>query len=389
MDQSRLYYQAPYVKSFMSTVTGCAPSGRETWLVTLNQTGFYPEGGGQPWDTGTLNGARVVAVHEKNGEVIHEVESPFEEGTFAEGVIDWQRRFDHMQNHTGEHILSGLVHAAYGYDNVGFHMSADEVTVDFNGPLTMDQILEIEARANQLVWENVPVEESFFEGEELAHQEYRSKKELAGPVRLITIPGGDVCACCGTHVARTGEIGLIKVTWMINYKGGVRLGMVCGRWALENYKNRVIRDTRIGNLLSAKQDEIDGAVERMLTESQGKDQQIGALWRRLFEQKTAAFPEKDEPLCLFEEEASPVRLRQYCTMLWEGKKGSVVLVCSGEEGNYSYALGSETHDCRAIAKALNSALNGRGGGSVQMAQGTFRADEASVRRAFLQVTGEV
>lgn len=176
MDKSRLYYQLPYVKSFMCTVEECRPGKDGTWMVALNQTGFYPEGGGQPSDTGTLDGVLVRYVCEKDGKVWHQVEAPLEPGRLAEGVIDWERRYDHMQHHTGEHILSGLIHRRYGYDNVGFHMGKDEVTIDFNGLLTMEQLEELEDMANGVVWDNVPVEEHFPTPQQLEALDYRSKK---------------------------------------------------------------------------------------------------------------------------------------------------------------------------------------------------------------------
>ena len=229
MDKSRLYYQTPYVKSFMCTVERCEASGKGTWLAVLNQTGFYPEGGGQPSDTGTLNQVPVLSVHEQGEEILHELASPLEPGTLAEGVIDWQKRYDNMQQHTGEHILSGLVHRRYGYDNVGFHMGAGEVTVDFNGIMTAEELDGLEDAANQVVYDNVPVHTLYPSKEELPSIDYRSKKELSGQVRIIEIPGGDVCACCGTHVENTGEVGIIKIRGMIHYKGGVRISMLCGR----------------------------------------------------------------------------------------------------------------------------------------------------------------
>ena len=239
MDKSRLYYQTPYVKSFMCTVERCEASGKGTWLAVLNQTGFYPEGGGQPSDTGTLNQVPVLSVHEKGEEILHELASPLEPGTLAEGIIDWQKRYDNMQQHTGEHILSGLVHRFYGYENVGFHMGAEEVTVDFNGMITADGLDRLEDAANQIVYDNVPVHTLYPAKEELASIDYRSKKELSGQVRIIEIPGGDVCACCGTHVENTGEVGIIKIRGMIHYKGGVRISMLCGRRALLDYRNRL------------------------------------------------------------------------------------------------------------------------------------------------------
>ena len=218
----------------------------------MNQTAFYPEGGGQPSDTGTLNGVKVLHVCEKGEEIIHELEAPLEEGTLAEGIIDWQKRYDNMQQHTGEHIFSGLVHKHFGYDNVGFHMGTDEVTVDFNGIITQEQLDALEDEANQLIYDNVSVHVFYPSKEELEQLDYRSKKELTGVVRIVEIPGGDICACCGTHVETTGEVGIIKLRTMINYKGGVRISMLCGRRALIDYRERLKDEIRISNLLSAK-----------------------------------------------------------------------------------------------------------------------------------------
>ncbi len=389
MDKTRLYYQFPYVKSFMCTVEECKEGPDGTWLLALNQTGFYPEGGGQPSDTGTLGGVAILSVREKDGVVWHQAAAPIEPGSLVEGIIDWQKRYDNMQHHTGEHIFSGLIHRRYGYDNVGFHMGTDEVTVDFNGLLTAEQVEEIEDLANQVVYADVPVEERFPSAEELAGLDYRSKKELSGEVRIIDIPGGDTCACCGTHVSTTGEVGIIKVTGMIHYKGGVRISMLCGRRALADYRRRIAACTRISNLLSAKPEAIGDAVEKLKADSQEKDMVIGGLYQQVFALKTAARPDSDEPLLCFEEGLAPIRLRQLCTLLYEQNKGSVVLVCSGSEDEYSYALGSSRADMRALSKALNGSLLGRGGGSALMAQGTFKAGEAQIRDAFLSEAGKL
>ena len=388
MDKSRLYYQIPYVKSFMCTVEHCEESGKGTWLVTLNQTGFYPEGGGQPYDTGTLNGISVVSVHEKGEQVIHELAQPIEEGTLAEGIIDWQRRYDNMQLHTGEHILSGLVHKHFGYDNVGFHMGAEEVTVDFNGIIEPEDLDWLEDEANQLVYANVPVKVLYPSEEELRTMEYRSKKELSGLVRIVNVLGADVCACCGTHVENTGEVGIIKIRSMIHYKGGVRLSMLCGRRALLDYRDRLKDEARISNLLSAKLVQVPDAVEKLKSDSQDKDYLIGKLGSSLLALKAGQFPESTEPLIVFEEDLTPIQVRQYATLLYEQNKAGVAAVCSGNDrdSEYHYALGSSRMDMRALSKAMNSRLSGRGGGSSLMAQGTFRAAREAIEAAFLEET---
>ena len=387
MDKSRLYYHIPYVKSFMCTVEHCEESGKGTWLVTLNQTGFYPEGGGQPYDTGTLNGISVVSVHEKGEQVIHELAQPIEEGTLAEGIIDWQRRYDNML-HTGEHILSGLVHKHFGYDNVGFHMGAEEVTVDFNGIIEPEDLDWLEDEANQLVYANVPVTVLYPSEDELRTMEYRSKKELSGLVRIVEVPGADVCACCGTHVENTGEVGIIKIRSMIHYKGGVRLSMLCGRRALLDYRDRLKDEARISNLLSAKLVQVPDAVEKLKSDSQDKDYLIGKLGSSLLALKAGQFPESTEPLIVFEEDLTPIQVRQYATLLYEQNKAGVAAVCSGNDrdSEYHYALGSSRMDMRALSKAMNSRLSGRGGGSSLMAQGTFRAAREAIEAAFLEET---
>ena len=386
----KLYYEDVYKKEFTAKVLECR-QGKKGYEVILDQTAFYPEGGGQPSDTGALNGVKVLHVSEKGEEIIHELEAPLEEGVLAEGVIDWQKRYDNMQQHTGEHIFSGLVHKHFGYDKVGFHMGTDEVPVDFNCVLTQEQLDELEDEANQLIYDNVPVKVFYPSKEELEELDYRSKKELTGLVRIVEIPGGDICACCGTHVETTGEVGLIKLRTMINYKGGVRISMLCGRRALMDYRERLKDEIRISNLLSAKLALVPDAVEKMKNESQEKDLALGRLWQQLLEKKAESYPESTEVLAVFEEGLSPVQLRQLATMLYEKGKGKIVGVFSGNEDEqvYQYALGSSQADMRKLSKAMNGALNGRGGGSNLMAQGTFKAAESAIRETLMQEAGNL
>ena len=329
-----------------------------------------------------------MSVHEKGEQVIHELAQPIEEGTLAEGIIDWQRRYDNMQLHTGEHILSGLVHKHFGYDNVGFHMGAEEVTVDFNGIIEPEDLDWLEDEANQLVYANVPVKVLYPSEEELRTMEYRSKKELSGLVRIVEVPGADVCACCGTHVENTGEVGIIKIRSMIHYKGGVRLSMLCGRRALLDYRDRLKDEARISNLLSAKLVQVPDAVEKLKNDSQDKDYLIGKLGSSLLALKAGQFPESAEPLIVFEEDLAPIQVRQYATLLYEQNKAGVAAVCSGNDrdSEYHYALGSSRMDMRALSKAMNSRLSGRGGGSSLMAQGTFRAAREAIEAAFQEET---
>ena len=233
----KLYEEDAYLREFEAEVTGCVPA-EGGWLVTLDRTAFYPEGGGQPADTGTLGGARVLDVHEQEGEILHTTDAPLPVGDRTAGAIDWEARFSRMQQHTGEHIVSGVIHRLFGLDNVGFHMGRDAVTIDLNGELTADDLTRVERLANEAVWENLPVGVEYPAPEALAALDYRSKKELTGRVRIVTVPGSDVCACCGTHVRRTGEIGVIKLLTSQRYKGGVRVWLLCGDRALTDYNEK-------------------------------------------------------------------------------------------------------------------------------------------------------
>ena len=390
MDRTRLYYQLPYVKTFMGVVETCEPSDKGDWVVTLNRTGFYPEGGGQPSDTGTLGQVPVLYVWEKGDQVSHRVAGPLQTGQLVEGVIDWQRRYDHMQHHTGEHILSGLIHGKYGYDNVGFHMGEQAVTIDFNGVLTWDQLEELEDEANRIVWANVPVQEAFPSPEKRNEMDYRSKKELTGDVRIITIPGADVCACCGTHVENTGEVGMIKVTGMIHYKGGVRISILCGRKAVLDYRRRVHQDGKISSLLSAKENQLSEAVERLKEENAGLQGRLAQLRREYFQMKTESLPKKSGPLALAQDGLDPAALRQLATMLFRQGRGDTVLVISenGQTGSFFYVIGSDKQDVRPLGKELNRILNGRGGGSAQMVQGTFEKNAEEIIKEFMQEAGK-
>ena len=207
METEKLFYQDAYLCETTAKVLECR-QGKHGYEIVLDKTCFYPEGGGQPGDRGTINGIPVTDTHEKDGLVLHYTKEPIEVGTEVTAVIDWNRRFDLTQQHSGEHMVSGVIHRIYGYDNVGFHMGADMVTIDFSGELTEQQLREVEQEVNERIWLDSPVKCWYPTSEELKEIPYRSKKELAGRVRIVEFPDADICACCGTHVAHTGEIGL-------------------------------------------------------------------------------------------------------------------------------------------------------------------------------------
>lgn len=380
----KLYYQFPYIKEFNAQVTACT-KGKKGYEIQLDRTGFYPEGGGQPSDTGMLGSSKVLEVYEQGELIIHVTDLPLEQGETVAGTIDWDMRFSNMQQHSGEHIVSGLIHARYGFDNVGFHMGHEEMTIDLNGVLTWDQLMEIEREANTIVYQNLPVSATYPQPQELEALEYRSKKELTGQVRIVEVPGADRCACCGTHVERTGEIGLIKFLSMIHYKGGVRISMLCGAKAMEDYRRKTEQTLRLSTLLSAKPETICEAVERLKAENAKKDGELTRISREWLELKAERVNPDGGLLLVFEEGLTPVVVRQFCDLLLKQKKTGAAAVCSGnDQDGYNYCAGSLTGGMRAAGKRLNEVLNGRGGGSEQMIQGSFKAGRTAIETAFRQ-----
>ena len=370
---NKLYYDSAYIKEFEAQVLSCQ-EGKKGWEITLSATAFYPEGGGQPADTGLLGNVRVTDVHEKDGQVVHYTDGPLPVGEMVRGVIDWDRRFQHMQEHSGEHLVSGLIHQRFGYDNVGFHMGTDEVTIDFNGVLEWEDLMAIEEKANGMIWENLEISAVYPEKDELDAMEYRSKKELTGAVRIVSIPGGDVCACCGTHVERTGEIGLVKFLSMIHYKGGVRISLLCGKRAVEDYERKRDQVQKISVLLSARPGEIARAVEKLKEDEAKLQEKLVAAYDKLIASEVRDIKEGDGDIFILEPDFEAIQLRHLVNRLLEEKKGRTVLALGGAaEGSFLYVLGSREGDMRRLSRELNGLLNGRGGGSAQMAQGTFFA----------------
>ena len=365
----KIFNSDPYLKKFEATVLTCEEN-KGKFDLTLDQTAFFPTGGGQPHDDGTIGGGGVVDVYEKNGEVYHTVDRPIEVGKKVVCEIDFEKRFMLMQNHSGEHILSGIVHRKHGYNNVGFHMGSDFITVDFDGPLSDEEIAEAEAETNAMIAQNLDILTFFPSPEELEKLEYRSKKELTGEVRIVEVPGADMCACCGTHVKKTGEIGLMKVVEHMKYKGGVRLFILSGKRALEDYNRKNADIYRISALLSKKPSEIADGVEHLIAELSEKKYLCEQLWRKYVEEKTENLPQTENIIFIKEEGRDNNELRTLA--LAAAKKGVAAMVVSGEENGVTrYVLASEKKDIRALNKALCEKFSGRGGGKAEVCQGSL------------------
>ena len=376
----KLFYEDAYQKTFEAEVTGCR-EGKKGYEIILNRTAFYPEGGGQPGDTGYLQAGeqkvQVTDTHEKDGEILHFCGQPLEVGSRVTGAIDWERRFDLMQNHSGEHIVSGLVHRKYGYHNVGFHMGKDVITIDFDGEFPAEDMQEFERLANEEVWANELVEIVSYTEEEAKSVEYRSKKELHGMVRVVTFPHADVCACCGTHVGYTGEIGLIKLISLQKFKGGVRMEMLSGKRALEYVAAICRQNQQISVALSAKPLETAEAVEHLKKTQMDQQFRMGGLEQKLF-QKIAEQYRGSGSVVIFEEGLEADSVRRLAAEVMETCEGRCV-VCSGEDTHgYKYAIGEKNGDLRELVKAFNSALHGRGGGKPFFVQGSVQATRKEI-----------
>ncbi len=376
MKTQRLYYEDAYINSFDATVLSCNPV-KNGYAVVLDKTAFFPEGGGQKSDVGFINGLVVSDVQEIDDEIYHYTSEPLETDICVSCSIDWEKRFLRMQNHSGEHIVSGIVHSLFGYDNVGFHMEEGSVTVDFNGELTREQLDLVENKANEAVYANYKINCFFPSVENLDNFDYRSKLELTENVRLVEIENTDLCACCAPHVSHTGEIGIIKILDFMRHRGGIRLVMKSGADALCDYREKYRNVYEISNLLSAKQENTAEYVKRLIDEADSI--------KREFYQFRLSVAQRDKENLKYSGDISYFITDGYdADMMREianygAERSQLCIVFSGnDESGYSYIACSLKCDMKMVAKAINTTLNGRGGGRDTMIQGKVTAPKDGI-----------
>lgn len=369
-DTVKLFYEDTKIREFDATVLSCELK-KNGYAAVLDRTAFFPEGGGQYGDIGWINGIPVTDTKERKGIIYHYMEEAVEEGKQVQGKLDWDVRFERMQQHSAEHIVSGIIHRRFGYENVGFHLGADYCTMDFNGPITKEQLKEIEEEANRAVFANLPVHVLYPDKETLAEMEYRSKIEIEGQVRIVEIPGIDVCACCAPHVESTGQIGLIKLVDMANYKGGERINMLSGIRALSDYQKKLERARKIGNILCEQEEKLVEAVEHLKQEGVRLKGEIASLRKRIMKRKAEGIDVSGEMVTVFDEELSGDEAREFMNLLLE-RGGKVCAVFAGtEEKGYRYVIGSKTQDVRPLNQILKENFGARGGGRPEMIQGSL------------------
>ena len=376
MEETReLFNEDAYLKEFDAKVLYCE-TDKKGYALILDQTAFYPEGGGQPYDQGRLNDVFVKEVHRKDGVIIHYTDTPLETGSIVHGVIDFERRFDLMQQHSGEHVFSGLVHKYFGYDNIGFHLGEEEVVLDFSGPLDSEQVKFLEEKTNEAFQKNTAVKVSYPSREELDVLDYRSKKELNGKIRIVSIEDCDTCACCGTHVKQIGEVTLAKVLSLNNKRGNARIAVLFGKRAVIYIMKVMEEADQISVALSKNPTQIYDGVKHLQEEYFNKCQQLNLLYTNYFEKKYEESKNCDLYVT-FEEGCSMDTLRHFADRMSDKAKVTAGLL-KKSESEYQYVIFSKSVNVREKAKAFNEALGGKGGGDVTMVQGFVHAGKEAI-----------
>lgn len=395
----KLYDMDAYATEFEADIISCEPNKADDkrFDIILNQTLFFPEEGGQSPDMGILGGYRIVDVQIKNGVITHTVETSAGDccevekeaelaaGVHVQGKIDWQHRFYNMQQHSGEHIFSGIVHSRFGFENVGFHLSDSVVTMDFSGVLSLEDIAEVEHEVNVAISKNIPIEVTYPSRDELAQLEYRSKIEIEGQVRIVTVPGYDVCACCAPHVKRTGEIGMLKVMNYQNYKGGVRVSILCGFRALEAFRQKCDIISELMGIFTTNQEAIVDNVTKLKAVNQSLKSELGTAKSALLDYKVAELPTDTDNAVLFECGIDTNTARNCVNGLVEKYSGFSAFFMGNDEEGYSFIIGSKNADCNTVAAALRNKLGARGGGKPVMVQGSVKAVKSEIEEVLKEV----
>lgn len=383
----KLYDTDSYLYEFDCKVISLY-SDKSYIYIETDRTAFFPEGGGQTCDKGTLNEVDVENIQIIDGKIVHFVKNSDENaekfllGTILSGKIDEQKRFSDMQQHSGEHIFSGIVNSLYGYNNVGFHLGSEVVTLDFDGELNEDDICKVESLVNEAIWHNLEIKVTFPSDEELTKIKYRSKIEIDGQVRLVEIPGVDICACCAPHVKFTGEIGIVRVVNFERYKGGTRVSILCGERALYDLRHKLKQNRLVSNLTSAKQDETAAAVERLKNENEKLKYDIVGLTRELLSLKSQSIAPEDK-IIIFDSKLEGKLLQDFAISIMD-KAGDFAACLCGENDSYRYSIVSKRINLQPLCRALNESFSGRGGGKPEIVQGSITTGTQEALTKFLK-----
>ncbi len=378
-----LYDEDAFAKDFTAKVISCDEAiidDQKLYKVVLDKSLFFPEQGGQTSDIGHLDEHPVVDVQIEGDTVYHYCKGGFLIGEEVHGVIDWDHRFSNMQQHTGEHIFTGLAHNEYGAENVGFHLSDNTVTLDLNIELSEDMVEHIERKANEIIAADVAVKAYYPKQELLGAIAYRSKKEIDGPVRLVEIEGVDLCACCAPHVKSTGQVGMLKVVSYEKYKGGTRIYILCGLRALDDYNRRMKLLAKAYRTLSCKEDEVPDKIISLMDEGKQLKYRINDIKSGILMNQIESYPSEVSDITIFSEDLDAKIMRDGVNALVEKHDGLCCIFSGNDEEGYNFVIGSKTRDCAAIAAGMRELLGAKGGGSKQMAQGSVNATRNEIER---------
>ena len=378
MNTKKLYYEDCHLRNFSATVLSCEKT-EKGYAVVLDATAFYPEGGGQASDTGTLGDVRVLHTKEEREAVVHLCDGPLTVGQAVFGKIDYDRRFDLMQQHTGEHILSGIIHQKYGYHNTGFHVGLNTVTIDFDGMIPLDDIPELEWAANRIIWDNRPISCSYPSPEVLPTIPYRSKRELPWPVRIVEVPDTDVCACCGVHVAYTGEVGAIKLLSCIKFHQGVRMEMVCGGRALRWFQDVYEQNRLVSQAFSAKVLETGAAAQKANDMLAAEKFRANSLQKQVFETIAKGYKNTGNAVH-FADDLTPGNVRELADQIVKVCGGAATVISGNDADGYSICVLGP--GAKKLGAAAIAALNGRGGGKPDAFQGSLKATREEIEKYF-------
>lgn len=380
METRKLYYEDCHMALFRARVLSCEQTAKD-FEVILDATAFYPEGGGQAADTGILGNVHVLDTHERDGQVIHYCDGALDVGTLVEGKIDYAPRFCRMQQHTGEHIVSGILFRRYGCHNVGFHMGSEVITIDLDHVVPVEDLPDIEREANEAVWQNLAVSCTVPSQEELETITYRSKRALPWPVRIVEVPGFDTCACCGTHVSHTGEIGVIKLISAIPFRTGTRMEMACGKQALDLLNGCFDQNRLVSQAFSAKILETGEAAHRMNDQVERLKYRLVGLERQIFDSIAGHYAGAGD-VVHFEEGLDNVAVRELADRIAD-RCGAMAAVFSGSDvDGYAFCLVTREGDLRQVCKDMTQALHGRGGGKPRFQQGRVNARREEIAAFF-------
>ncbi len=375
----KLYDGDAYIKEFESVVISCSENEKGQFEAVLEATAFFPEEGGQSCDKGTLNGCEVIKAVIDDGVIYHILSAPINVGSTVCGKIDFAHRYRNMQHHSGEHIVSGLVHKNFGYTNVGFHLGRSDMTMDYDGEFDSEKIEYIEKAANRVIYENIEIIASYPEKDALKNIQYRSKIDIEENVRLVTIGEYDICACCAPHVKQTGEIGIIKIVDYYRYKGGTRIHALCGYDAVCDYISKHKDLKTIAARLSAKIDKVPDAISRILEENASLSMRISELTEKNAKLIASSIDKTDKIAMIFEEDMSQNEMRAVANLVAE--KSGVSAVFSGDdESGYSFIIASEKLKAKKVLDELKIFFAVKGGGSDKMVQGNINAQRTEIEK---------